>query len=180
MASSLMGGADELIAKLLGLAKAQRPGGAGLDAARLGPAVLQQMGAAGALLRNLQVGVPEDHVLGARVDQLSTPLGLLGIDDHKSQLIAVDAIGSEREQRAVVAVVAEDGGVQHPHHGHPPPFLLVDATPELSGHGLRLSYGAPVVVAMLVLAGNLAVIAPVALIEVDDEGLHRSHPSSTR
>jgi hypothetical protein len=69
-------------------------------------------------------------------------------------------------------MLAQDGEVVHFNLGDGSPDELMQFQPELSGIGLRLGIGSPVVGDVLVLTGDLATVAPVANGNIDSESLH--------
>ena len=56
--------------------------------------------------------------------------------------------------------------------GHRAADVLVQFQPELAGVGLGLGDRRPIVANMLVLAGNLATVAAVTNIYIDNKGFH--------
>ena len=146
---------------------------AGIHAARHIPAVVEQMRAARALLGQLQLLVPIHRPQRAGIHQVLTAGSLLGIDDDQAVIAAIDrTIGRTKlEHRALLAVLAHDGLVGNAHPWHLAAVLLEQMHPEMPRIGLRRRIGTPIVFAMLVFADDLAVVAAVALLDVNKENL---------
>ena len=163
----------DLVPEVLLLAEEERFGRADLHASRLLPALVEEVGAAGALLRERELVVPVDGAVGAALHYLRPPGRLLGIDDDQPVIALVDGVGRCLDAGSVVAVLAERRLVGDAHAGHSPARRLLHADPEVPGLRLRPGDRAPVVVDVLVFAGDLAVVAAVAPGVVDHEHLHR-------
>jgi hypothetical protein len=61
-----------------------------------------------------------------------------------------------------------------------PPDILVHLSPELPDKRLRLGIGRPVVATVLILADNLTLVTPAALIDIYNKNLHVDIPPSTQ
>src|SRR5665647_84197 len=173
-----LGLGDEVL-EVLFFAERERAGGAGVDAPRLGPAVVQKVRAERALLGDVQRVVEVDHVLvGARLEAELIAAALVGVDDHGPVVALVDRLDvASGDARRLVAVLADAVHVRDIDLGHLAAHVVVDPVPELPRVGLRLGDGRPVVADVLVLAGHLAVVAAVADVQIDDEDLaHHSPP----
>ena len=130
----------------------------------------QQMRTAGAFLRQLKLLVPEDRAVGAGLRDLLLAGGLLRVDDHEAVLPAVDrAVFRRGHAGGVPTVIAQPGDVVDAHLGDGALDVIRHPAPELPRQGLGLGVGGPVVLRVLVLAGQLAVIAAGALGHVDHE-----------
>ena len=151
------------VLQILVLAVDQSVGGAGLHAAGFGPAfVVQQVGAAGALLRHVQSLVEVDGAVGAGVDQVTLAVSLDGVDQDQTVFTLVDlAVLGSLHTNGVLAVAAGLVHVVHADLGHGALNGLGGLPPEVTGVGLGLSVGHPIVGNMLVLAGELAAVAAV-------------------
>ena len=102
--------------------------------------------------------------------------GLLGIDEDKAVLAAIHRpVGDGVHALGVIAHATKRRRVVNRNYGHPPALLLVNLAPKLARHRLRRGNRAPVVVAMLVFAGDLAVEAPVAAVQIDNDRFHMFH-----
>ena len=88
----------------LGVVDAERAHGAGrtgLLAARLLPALVDQMRVEGPGLRQLQLLVPPDVAVGAGVDQVLAALGLDRIDEHDAVVALLDRAAAFAMQGAL-------------------------------------------------------------------------------
>ena len=134
---------------------------------------VEDMRASRALLRNVELFVPEDLAVGAGLDDLLLTLGLNGIDDHKAVVAAIDgAIFARSDAGSVFAVLARHGDVAHLNLGTLAALFLVDFHPELAGLRLLLGIRHPAVSAMLVFAADLAGVAAHAFFGVNHEAFH--------
>ncbi len=79
---------------VLDLDRAHRAGRAGLLAARLLPALVDQMGVERPELRHLMLLVPPDVAVGAGVDEVLAALGLLRIDDDDAVVALLDRVAA--------------------------------------------------------------------------------------
>ena len=59
-------------------------------------------------------------------------------------------------------MLTKDGGIGYFDPGDLASYLLIKFQPELAGIGLRFGDRSPIIGYMLVLTGNLAVVAPIA------------------
>ncbi len=170
LGSPHLGLGDEFLGVLL-VHHLQGERGAGVRAARLAPAVVQQVGAPRAFLGEVEVFVEEDHVVGAGFHAQPAAGALDRVqDDHPVLALVRRAFDRARlDARSLVAVHAQVRPVGHFHLGHGAPHPLGELDPELSDVGLRFGYRAPIVGNVLVFADDLAVMAAVALVDVDDE-----------
>src|SRR5450756_1570426 len=153
-------------------------GGADLAAARLAPAVVKEVGAAGALLRQLLVLVPVDGVVGAARDDLLAALRLDRVYDHEAVVALVDgAVGGEA--RRLVAVHAGHRQVGGLYDRVLAALLALDVHPAVAVPRLGRRVRRKLVVDELVLVGQEAIVAVVATGDVDDQvpALHWASPS---
>ena len=159
--------------EFLFFAEGDGPGGTGLGAAGLGPALVEEVRAERALLRDLEVLVEvDDALVGTALHAVVAAFADLGIDHHRPIRALVDGLlGTGGHARRVVAVLADGVLVGHLDLGYLSAHPVDDPVPELSGERLRFGDGRPVVAAVLVLAGDLAVVAAVALRDVYDHHL---------
>ena len=148
-------------------------GGAGVRAAGFVPAVVDQMRATGALLRQVEVFVEEDHIVRAGGHAEAAAGALLGIEDDQAVIALVGRArdGARFDARSIVTVLAQVRAVSHLHLRHGAADLLLKVQPELADLRLRFGDGRPVVTDVLVLADDLAVVAAIAPSGVDDEYL---------
>ena len=137
------------------------------------------MGAARALLGDLEGIVHVDRVIGTRGGAVGAPRAGFRVDDHQAIVPLVnrafDLAGVKADR--FVAVVAEHRDIVDFDLGDGAPYVLTEFQPELPGLRLGLGIGGPIVAAVLVLAGNLAAVAPVADGRVENEDLHLASPS---
>ena len=134
---------------------------------------VKDMSASCALLRNVELFVPEDLAIGARLDDLLLTLGLNGIDDHEAIVAAINGVVLARSDAgSVFAVLARHGNVAHFDLGALAALFLVDFHPELAGLRLLLGIRHPAVSAMLVFAADLAGVAAHAFFGVNHEAFH--------
>src|SRR5450759_3342295 len=167
------------VPEFLFFAESEGADGTGVHAARLGPAVVQEVRAERALLGDVQRVVEVDHAfIRTRREAELVAAALLGVDDHGPVVALVDGVDvAGLDARGVVAVLADAVHVGHLDLGHLTAHVVVHPVPELPRVGLRLGDGRPVVADVLVLAGHLAVVAAVADVQIDDEDLaHHSPP----
>src|SRR3989304_2105781 len=119
------------------------------------------MCAESALLGELLVLVPEDHPVGAGLHQLLLAARLVRVDHHDPVAAPVDrpAPGGLHARR-LRALLAGRGDVMNADAGRVELTLdLVDAYPEVAEGGLRFGEPGVFVSDVLVLAGDLAVVA---------------------
>src|SRR5258705_1319834 len=144
-------------------------GRAGLLAAGLLPALIDQMRVERPGLRQPELLVPPDVAVGAGVDQLLLPLGLERIDDHD----AVGALGDGAvlgglDAGRVVAVVAHGRHIGDVDHRRLAALLLQDVDPLVAVARHRRRIARPVVADIFVHGGEGAQLAVGALGHVDD------------
>ena len=132
-------------------------GRAGLIAARLGPALVEQMGVEGPGLRQLQVLVPPDVAVGAGVDELFPALGLIRVDQHDAVLALPDRAGLVRFHAGrVVAMVAHRRSIGDVDHRQLPALLLQNVDPLVTMLRHRRRIAGPVIADIFVHGGERA------------------------
>ncbi len=146
-------------------AKHQRSRRAGIDTSGLCPAFIQQVGAAGALLSDVEALVIVDGAIRTGINAVHTPRALLGVDDNQPVVSLVYAAfhGASRHTGGIFAVLAHHGNIGHFYVRNVPSNEFILLQPELPGVGLRFGVRAPIIPTMLILASNLAVVTPIAL-----------------
>ena len=155
--------------EVLFLAENQGIGRAGVDAAGLFPALVKEVSAEGALLGDVKVGIEVDNAVGAGIDALSGAGAFFRVDDDDAVVALVDGAGlAGQDAGGVIAVLADIVHVSDSDLGHGALDDIGDLHPEVAGIGLGFGDRGPVVADVLVLAGDLAVVAAVALVDIDD------------
>lgn len=86
-----------------------------------------------------------------------------GVNDHKAVVTLVHRFGGGAHARGAIAMLAHVHDVCDLYLGDLPADPFLDARPELTRVGLGFRIGKPLVIDVLVLAGQLAVAATVAL-----------------
>jgi hypothetical protein len=127
------------------------------------------MGAHGALLSYVEVGIEVDYSVGTSVETLSGAGALFRVDDDDAVLSLVDGTClTRRDAWCIVAMLANVMHIPDSDLGHCALDDVGDLHPELAGIRLRLGDRSPVIANVLVLAGNLAVVAAIAPADIDD------------
>jgi len=135
------------------------------------------MGAEGALLSDVLLFVPIDDPVGATGDDVLATGGLLWIDDHDAVGALIDGAVAAGGTGRSFAVHAGDRDVVLLHLGEPAALLADDLEPGLAGHRLGGAVSRVGLSAVLILTHDEAVVAAVALGDVDDHSVSR-HVSS--
>ena len=148
--------------------RAHGAGRARLVAARLLPALVEQVRVERPDLRHLVLLVPPDVAVGAGVDQVLAPLRLVGIDEDDAVVAFLDRAAALGHAGRVVAVVAHGGNVGDVDHRHLPALLLQDVDPLVAVPRHRLGVARPVVADIFVHGRERAQVAIGALGDVDD------------
>ena len=130
--AAICAGFGKLFGNLVDVNETERPHGARVDAPGNRPAVIEQMRASGASLRNLRLLIPE-HAIEPVGDILATPC-LLRVDVHHAILAHRHDI--RRKVRECVVLGPNQGKVRHVHLGNRPVYGLLDLAPELARVGL--------------------------------------------
>ena len=144
-------------------------------------ACVNQVSAARALLGNLKLVVPEDGVVGASVHEFFFALCLFGVNNDQAVFALVNCFGSNLHAGSIVAVLAALGNVGQLNLRHLAAHLFLNAGPELTGVGLGHCIGQPLVVNVLVFAGELAVAAAVAFCGIKNKHFcHNYSPLTMR
>src|SRR5215475_6980955 len=154
---------------ILDLDRAHRSGRTGLLAARLLPALVEQVGVERPMLRQLQLLVPPDVPVGTGFDQVLLPLGLDRVDDDDAVVALADGtdlVGLHA--RRVVAVVAHGRNVGDVDDRQLPPLLLQNVDPLVAMPRHRRGVARPAVVDIFVHGRERAEVAVGALGDVDD------------
>src|SRR5258708_536686 len=155
--------------RVLDLDRAHGAGRAGLLAAGLLPALVDQMGVEGPGLRQLLLLVPPDVAVRAGLDDLLLALGLDRIDDDDAVLALLDrALRRGLDAGRVVAVIAHGRNIGDVDHRDLPAFLLQDVDPLVAVPRHRRRIAGPVIADIFVHGGERAQIAIGALRHVDD------------
>jgi len=127
------------------------------------------MGAHGALLGYIEVGIEVDYSVGAGIEAIPGSGALLRIDDDDAVVPLVDCLTlAHRDARGIVAVLADIMHIPDSDLGDSALDDIGDLHPELAGIRLGLGDRSPVIAHVLILAGNLAVVAAVASADIDN------------
>jgi hypothetical protein len=125
------------------------------------------MSAKGALLRYVRFVIEIDSPVRARLDAKTVSPALLGVDDYYPVVPLVDGVfPAGLEAGGIVAMLADIVQVAHPYLRRRSPDHIGHLVPEVAGIRLRFGIGRPVNADVLILAGNLAVVTTVALINI--------------
>src|SRR5215469_1409734 len=154
---------------ILDLDRAHGAGRAGLLSAGLLPAAVEQMRVERPSLRQLQLLVPPDVTIRARVDELSLPFCFFRIDDHDAvPALSNDALRRSLQAWRIVAVIAHGRDISDVDHRRLPAFLLQNIDPLVTvlRHGRRIA--GPFVADIFVHGCKRAQIAIGALGHVND------------
>ena len=158
----------DVVGQALLRAEADRFRGAGLHAAGLLCAVIQQMGAAGAFLGDIQLGIHVYDAIGAGIPALAAAAAEFGLDEYQPVIPAQDGpFRTGFDAGSLPAVAAQAGDIVDLHLGDAALHVLIHLQPELADLRLGLGVGRPVVSRVLILAGQLAVVAAAALCHID-------------
>src|SRR5262245_20149531 len=163
--------------RILDLDRAHGAGRAGLLAAGLLPALVEQMGVEWPDLRKLQLLVPPDVPIRTALDQILAPPRLVRVDEHDAVVALLHRIAALRHARRAVAVIAHGRNVGDIDHRHLPALLLQDVDPLVAVLGHRRRIARPGVADIFVHDRQGAEVAIGALSHVDDHVpfLHRTH-----
>ena len=114
-----------------------------------------------------------DNVVGAGVDTVAAAGAFIGVDDDDAVVPLVDSFGfTGGYTGGFVTVLAHVVHVADSHLGHGSLNDVGNLHPELAGIGLWLGDGRPVIADVLVLAGDLTVVAAVAFVNVNYQSFH--------
>ncbi len=156
-----------VVGDLDGFERARR---AHLRAARLLPAAVEQMRVEEPVLRQLQIFVPANRAVRARVGDGLLALRLDGVDmDDPVVALRHRSVLRRRDARRVVAVLAHHGQIRDVHERTRAALAAADVDPTMlvAGHRRRIAF--ELVADVLVLIRERAAIAVRALRDVDDE-----------
>jgi hypothetical protein len=151
------------------LAEPQGIGRTGVNTSRFLPAIVKQMSAEGAFLRDVEVGIEVDDPVRTGVKALSGTDTFLRVDDDDAVFPLVDSLAlAGGDAGSLVTVLADSVHVAYPYLGHCSLHHIDYLLPEVSSIRLWLGVGSPVIANMLVLAGDLAIVATVTSGNVDN------------
>jgi len=126
-------------------------------------AVVEQMGAPGAFLADLEFVVFENSIVRACFTALAAAIAFFGVEYDKPVLAAiVRAVFARFHARRFFAVVAQLRDIVDFYFGNRAAHVFLKLQPELAYFRLRFRVWRPIIADMFVLARELAVIAPVA------------------
>src|SRR5262245_9302084 len=164
--------------RILDLDRAHGAGRAGLLAAGLLPALIEEVGVERPDLRKLQLLVPPDVAVGTALDQILAPPRFLRVDEHDAVVALLYGVAALRHARRVVAVIAHGRNVGDVDHRHLPSLLLQDVDPLMAVLGHRRRIPRPGVADIFIHDRQGAEVAIGALGHVDDHVpfLHRTYP----
>src|SRR4029450_652558 len=154
--------------RVLYLDRAHGAGRAGLLAAGLLRALVEEVGIERPALRKLQLLVPPDVAIRTALDQILAPPRLLRVDEHDAVVALLHRVAALRHARRVVAVIAHGRNVGDVDHRHLPALLLQDVDPLVAVLGHRLRIARPGIADIFIHDRQGAEVAIRALGDVDD------------
>ena len=140
-----------------------------------------KMGTAGALLGYLKLIIEINSPIGTGINAKLAAGAFLGVNDN--QPIRSGEYGSHRAglyTRSIVTMLSRYKHMGYLNMRYLSPLGFIHFTPKMSPFRLRLGIGGPIVAAVLVLTGNLALVTPTARTNIYHKSLHFCLPPSTQ
>src|SRR5262245_23537528 len=153
---------------VLELHRAHGTGRAGLVAAGLLPALIDEVRVERPMLRHLEFLVPPDVPIRTGVNEVLAALGALLIDQNDAVVALTNCAIAFGDTGRIIAVIAHGRNVGDVDHRHLPAFLLQNVDPLVAVLGHRLGIARPVVADILVHGRERAELAVRALGDIDD------------
>jgi hypothetical protein len=122
------------------------------------------MGATGTFLMEIFFGILKNHVIRTCTAAISAVFAFFRVDYHKPVITLIYSIVfASGHAGRFIAMIAQARYVMYPHFRVRAFDVLMQFQPELPDFRLGGGIGPPIVIAMLIFTGKLAVITAVAL-----------------